>query len=162
MSSQPRALTVVGDLSDPEPAPAPDDGDEPVALLEAVRAVRAGDGDMDELLALFRDTEVYIETSPVEGGTSVSTVSQDGLNWLPVYTTLERMAAGMVAAGRGAEDVGYAHVLGADLLDGILHALPYGTGLVLDPLAEHVFALPPVSGIVAEPLAVDGQEQHAS
>ncbi|MCA1278267.1 SseB family protein [Saccharopolyspora sp. 7B] len=63
--------------------------------------------------------------------------------WLPVFTSLDHLAAFAVASGRGNQPCTYGTLSGAEVLDAVLSALPPGTGLVLDPGAEHVLALPP-------------------
>lgn len=126
-------------------------------LIAAVAAVRAGEGDMDQVMQLLRSATLWVETDSDEHGHAVRSVAAQGLSWLPVFSSLPRLALFAQAAGRGAQQVTYGTLTGAELLDTCLPELPVGTGLVLDAVSEHVLALPPVRGIVPESLAVSAE-----
>lgn len=155
-------LSMSGTLPIPDtvPAPVPDPGPESVTeeLIAEVIEVRAARGDMDQVMRLLRQTPLWVETEQDEDGQSytVRSVQTQGLRWLPVFSALEHLARFAQASGRGDQHIQYGQLPGAELLDEVLPALPHGTGLVLDPVADHVLALPAVRGIVPDALAVDG------
>lgn len=158
--TDPRSLTLSGTLELPT-STAPPDADDPAAeLVSAVLQVRAGHGDMDLVMRLFRSATVWLETEDGERGTQlVRSVHVQGLNWLPVFSSLPRLAAFASATGRGQQRVTYGAALGAEVLDSCLPALPPATGLVLDPISDHVLSLPPVPGVAPDAVAIDTESR---
>lgn len=156
--TDPRTLTLSGTLQLPAATPV-DDADDPAAeLISAVLEVRAGHGDMDLVLRLFRQATVWLETEDGERGDQlVRSVHAQGLNWLPVFSSLPRLAAFCQATGRGQQRVTYGTATGAEVLDRCLPALPPATGLVLDPVCDHVLSLPPVPGIAPDAVAIESR-----
>lgn len=146
-------LTLTGDLglgTDPSLAKPETD-----ALLAAVDAARNGHADLDILMPRFRAATLYVEAIPTEDGDrALQWVHHEGLTWVPVFTSLMNMASCFVEAGRGEEEVHYGMLTGAELIEQCLPQLPRGTGMILDPISEHVLALPPVEGIVSAELAI--------
>lgn len=121
------------------------DEEEPNPLL--VRALQDAHNGMSqgyELLPLFFSTQVWVETEPAEQGqVAVRSVYAQGLSWLPVYTSLPRLAQFAQMTGRGEVTITYGQLPGREVVRDLLPHLPSHTGIVLDPGSEHVFALPP-------------------
>ncbi len=158
--TNPRSLTLSGTLDLPTPTAAPDADDSAAELVSAVLQVRAGQGDMDLVVRLFRRATVWLETEDGELGTQlVRSVHVQGLNWLPVFSSLPRLAAFAAATGRGQRRVTYGTAPGAEVLDRCLPVLPPATGLVLDPISDHVLSLPPVPGIVPDAVAISTESR---
>lgn len=148
-------VTWSGKLGAVEPAGTPAEPDPAGDLIAAVSAVRAGGGDVDLVVRLFRDATLWVETDSDERGHAVRSVQVQGLHWLPVFSSLPRLALFCQAGNRGDQHITYGTVTGAEILETCLPALPFGTGVVLDTASEHVLALPPVAGFVPDSLAVD-------
>lgn len=123
---------------------------DPDVLHELVAQVRAGERDVAELVQQLRDAQLVVEVDSTQAGHEVVAVAAQGLRWLPVFTALDHWAQFLEAAGRGDERVGYGWLSGAELFDEVLPQLPTGTGVVLDPTAEHVLALPPTQKGVSD------------
>lgn len=148
-------LTLTGDLGLGSNSGAVADEPETDALREAVHGARVGEGDLETLMGLFRAATLYVEAIPTENGDrALQWVHHEGLTWVPVFTSLQHLAAFYIEAGRGDDDVDYGILTGAELIDHCLPQLPRGTGMILDPISEHVIALPPVAGIVGDDLAL--------
>lgn len=124
-------------------------------LIASVEQVRAGHGGMDRVMGLFRRSTLWVETELAGEQHTVRSVQAEGLSWLPVFSSLAQLAAFCQASGRGSVEVSYGTLTGAELLATCLPALPLGTGVLLDPVADHALPLPPVTGIVPDSLAVD-------
>lgn len=160
MTAEPRTLTLTGTLELPAATPVPDPDDPAAELIAAVLAVRAGEGGMDLVMRLFRQATVWLETEDGEhGGQLVRSVHVQGLNWLPVFSSLPRLAAFCQATGRGQQRITYGTTTGEQVLESCLPALPPATGLVLDPVADHVLSLPPVPGIAPAAVALDTESR---
>lgn len=152
MSSSARSVTLSGSL-----VAATEDTGEPATdlLMEAVQAARAGHADQQQLVSAFRAATVYVEAIPTDDGDrALQWVHQGGLTWVPVFTSLQTLAAFYSEAGRGDDQIDYGELTGAELIDHCLPQLPRGTGMILDPISDHVLALPPVAGIVPDDLAI--------
>lgn len=163
MSSDTRITRLSGSLDFGKDAPAESSAPEfePASeLIAAVAEVRAGRGDVDRVMSLFRQATVWIETEPAEPGHLVRSVAAHGLNWLPVFSSLSRLAQFCQASGRGEQQVDYGTLTGAEVLEACLPALPPATGLLLDAASDHVLSLPPVTGIVPDSLAIDAETSH--
>lgn len=151
-----RTLSLSGTLPLPDADPVePEPVDEAHSLVAAVVEVRAGRGDMGEVMRLFRDASLWVERESSDEGHAVRAVAAEGLRWLPVFTSLAQLAVFAQASGRGDQEVSYGRLSGAEVLDVCLPGLPPGTGMVLDPVADHVLALPAVRGIVPDEQAVN-------
>lgn len=144
----------------PAPAPSPETAPDPSAelLVEAVLEVHAARGDVELMMRLFRQASLWVEVDSAGGGRSVRAVRHEELRWLPVFSSSGELARFCQATDRGSERVEYGRVTGAEVIDEVLPGLPFGTGMLLDPLAPHAFALPAVSGIVPPDRAVNRQE----
>lgn len=118
---------------------------EPKLLRELAAQARSGEREPGELVALLRSAQLVVEVETTETRHEVVPVVAQGLCWLPVFTTLDHWAQFLRAGGRGDERVGYGWLAAAELFDAVVPQLPAGTGVVLDPLTEHVLALPPTS-----------------
>lgn len=125
------------------------------ALVAEASRLREGEGDAERFAQLFRACSVQVEVVTEETGHALPCVPYDGSTWVPVFSELAHMAEFLRACERGSEEVQHGALTGAELLDSCLPMLPRGTGLLLDPMSEHVLALPPVVGIVPAELAVD-------
>lgn len=150
-------MTWSGTLGMVEPAGTPPQPDPAAELIAAVSAVRAGDGDMDLVVQLFRNTTLWVETDSDERGHAVRSVQVQGLHWLPVFSSLPNLALFCQAGDRGDQQITYGTVTGDEILESCLPALPFGTGVVLDAASDHVLTLPPVAGFVPDSLAVDAE-----
>ncbi|TDD51968.1 SseB family protein [Saccharopolyspora elongata] len=141
-------LRLTGSIFD-EPAP------EPAAeLLDALRRFRADQATIAQLAAALRGTALYVAVSDEDGRFALPTGRDGELSWLGVFTSPGRMAEFYRAAGRGADNVRYGELTGAELIDQCLPALPRSTGLVLDPGSEHGTALAPIRGLVPDEIAL--------
>lgn len=123
------------------PAPVRD----PELLRELAAQARSGEREPGELVALLRSATLVVEVEATETGHEIVPVRAQGLCWLPAFTTLDYWAQFLRAGGRGDERVGYGWLSGVELFDEVVPQLPTGTGVVLDPLTEHVLALPTTS-----------------
>ncbi len=153
-------MTWSGTLGSTEPASTPPEPDPATELIAAVSAVRAGGGDMDLVVRLFRNTTLWVETDSDERGHAVRSVQFDGLHWLPVFSSLLRLALFCQAGDRGERHITYGTITGDEILRSCLPALPFGTGVLLDAASDHVLTLPPVAGIVPDSLAVDAESRE--
>lgn len=118
------------------------DGEELPALL---RQARDGECHVRDLVHRLRAAWLVVEVETASTGHEVLSFLAEGLRWLPVFTSLEQWAQFLVAAGRGEERAGYGWVSGAELFDEVVPQLAVGTGVLVDPMAEHVLALPPTT-----------------
>lgn len=134
-------VTITGSLAEPrEPEPTEPEADE---LLEAVVALRtAGEQASWEPVqtALLAARNLLVEISDDTPPQLVYVFGQ-GIAWLPVYTTRQRLADWMIRCGRATDPVRYSVLPGRDLV-AVVAQLPERTGLVLDPGSDHVTALP--------------------
>lgn len=127
------------------------DEDEPNPLLvQALEDAHAGTTQGYELMPLFFAAQVWVETEPSvdEHGqqrVAVRSVHAQGLSWLPVFTSLPRLAQFGQLTGRGEVELTYGELPGREVVRDLLPDLPVHTGIVLDPGSEHVFALPPAN-----------------
>lgn len=157
-----RTLTLSGTLPLAEPVSQGELSPVPAgsSLVAAVVEVRAGRGDMAEVMALFRAATLWVERDGDQQ--VVRAVEFEGLRWLPVFTSLEQLAVFAQASRRGDQEVHYGRLSGAEIVEECLPLLPVGTGMVLDPLADHVLPLPAVRGIVPDSRAIDGEAHGGS
>lgn len=129
-------------MTNTTPAPVLD----PELLRELAAQARSGEREPGELVALLRSAQLVVEVETTETGHEVVPVVAQGLRWVPVFSALEYWAQFLTADGRGDERVGYGWLSGSELFDEVVPQLPAGTGIVLDPLTEHILALPPAGG----------------
>lgn len=118
------------------------DGEELPALL---RQARNGECHVRDLANRLRATWLVVEVETASTGHKVVSFLAEGLRWLPVFISLEQWAQFLVNAGRGDERAGYGWMSGAELFDEVVPQLAAGTGVLVDPIAEHVLALPPTT-----------------
>lgn len=110
-----------------------------VAVSEAVwaaRAVRAGTGTREQVLAALRRSPVYVGRLP--GGVPVASLPERG-RWLCAFSSLELLLAELGSGSR------YMLLPGCDLVDVLLPALAGvdgPIGVFLDLGAEHQLSLP--------------------
>ncbi|MER7010159.1 SseB family protein [Saccharopolyspora sp. NPDC000359] len=123
-------------------------------LVEALLLFRTDRCALDQLAGTLRATALVVPVSDEDSGVALLTARGGALAWLGVFTSLARMAEFHRGSGRGADEVRYAELTGAELLDQCLPALPRGTGLVIDPGTGHSTALGPVAGLVPDRFAL--------
>lgn len=116
-------------------------------LARVAAQVRTGEDDVADLVSRLRAAQLVVEVEASATGSELVPVVAQGLRWLPVFSSLEYWAQFLVAAGRGEDTIGYGWLSGSELFDEVVPQLAAGTGVVLDPLAEHVLALPPAKEI---------------
>lgn len=137
MTDRAGVLRLAGTLPKaPPPHPSPD-------LLAAVARVHAGEDVMADVMELLRTAPVWLETTPTADGQQlVEPLRRQGLIWLPLFSSELYLARFAQASGRGEDTIAYGELTGAEVLDELLPQLPRGTGIVLDPVSDHVLALP--------------------
>ncbi|MER2092880.1 SseB family protein [Saccharopolyspora rectivirgula] len=157
MLTGPRRVVLGGTLPVGETAPGEAGGR--AALLDAVWAVRWGRTEqIPRVVQLLRQMpELVVETNIDEAGAAVRTWQVEGARWLPVFTGVAQLAAHGVAVGRGDQNISYGLVSGRELLEQVWPQLPRGTGLLLDPAADHVLPLPPLAGVAPDEIALPRQ-----
>ncbi|QGK69679.1 hypothetical protein GIY23_09245 [Allosaccharopolyspora coralli] len=113
-------------------------------LIAAVREVLGGHDVMDRVMNLLQKAPLWLETEVASGGGDrvVRTLRAEGLRWLPLFSSRTLLARFAQASGRGSAEITYGSLTGAEVLDELLPQLPRGTGIVLDPVSDHVLALP--------------------
>lgn len=112
-----------------------------LAVVREIQALYQGKGSAHRVLAAFRETSVHVcrQISPP----AVITVDVPGMGrWMQVFTTTEWLATAVGA------DHEYMTLLGSEVLDVLLPALPEGLGVILDPHSPHQMTFPPVPPIV--------------
>ncbi|WP_017972379.1 SseB family protein [Actinopolyspora halophila] len=125
-------------------------------IVPAALAMQQGHGP-EALLDTLRGSVLLVETEHGEDGYTVATMSAEpgGLWWLPVFSEQQQLADYALRGQRGDTSITYGQLSGAEVFDELLVQLPRGTGVLLDPAAEHTVALPPVPGIVPAAIALD-------
>lgn len=125
-------------------------------VVQAALAMQQGHGS-EPLLETLRDGVLLVETEYGEDGYTVATTSAEpgGLWWLPVFSDYQQLADYALLGQRGDASITYGQLPGAEVFDELLGQLPRGTGVLLDPAAEHTVALPPVPGIVPAAIALN-------
>jgi hypothetical protein len=105
--------------------------DTPESVDRLCRALAAA-----ELIMLV---QVDIPSSPTP---ALVYVDQEGMRWIPVWSSSYALAQQWRDVGRGDEEIRHAVVLGADLIRHGLPELPPNTGVILDPGQPHARTLP--------------------
>lgn len=113
-------------------------------LVAAAVAARGDTGsEMDRLQRALRAATVLVPRDcDGDGRDRVALVQRDGLTWVPVFSSLATIEGYAAAVGRDVTEIRYSTVSGAELISEVLPGLPRRTGVVLDPVQPHVYALP--------------------
>ncbi|NYH80367.1 hypothetical protein FHR84_003724 [Actinopolyspora biskrensis] len=138
------------------PVPGHADSRQSGEVVRAALAVQQGHGP-ESLLEALRSVALLVETEHGESGYTVAVMSAEsgGLWWLPVFSDYQQLADYALRGQRGDVSITYGQLSGAEVFDELLAQLPRGTGVLLDPAAEHTVALPPVPGTVPAAIALD-------
>ncbi|MGW1679819.1 hypothetical protein [Saccharopolyspora sp. NPDC002376] len=137
-------LTWTGSLAEDGPAAQTE-------LVDAAAQFAATGQGLSELAQAFRGAWVWVEVSEQDGAAAVDTVELHGLPWLPVRTTTPADEAGV-----------WMGMTGSEVIELLLPQLPRGTGITIDPGAEHAAILPPIAEVLPADLVISPDELHGA
>ena len=116
----------------------------PVAGARAAFAAAEPDGmaaALEAVVAAVRTGPVLVDLSTAGGQSwEVTAISQQGTDWVPVFSSVYELGLWRQLCERGAERVHYAEVSGAELVD--LLPQTESVGLLLDPGSSSPLTLP--------------------